>query len=212
MLIVIEGLYGAGKRTLTQGLRAAFEAAGQSVGALAFPRYGESITADLASEALHGRHGDLSGSVHAMAVLFALDRAAARGHLGALCDERDVVILDRYAASNAAYSAARLYQDADSEVVSWVSDLEYGRFELPEPDHQILLDVPVTLAAERAQRRAGLEADRARDVYERDAGLQQRTQAVYLGLAAASWHGPWSVVGADVDPARLAATLLDRRG
>ncbi len=207
VLIVIEGLDGAGKRTLTEGLRAAFEAAGQTVGTLAFPRYGESITADLASEALHGRHGDLSESVHAMAVLFALDRAAAREHLGALRDGHDVVILDRYVASNAAYSAARLNQGADGEVVSWVGELEYGRFGLPEPDHQILLDVPVALAAQRAQRRAGLEADRARDAYERDTGLQRRTQAVYAGLAGAGWHGRWSVAGADVEPARLAASL-----
>ena len=207
VLIVIEGLDGAGKRTLTEGLRAAFEAAGQTVGTLAFPRYGESITADLASEALHGRHGDLSESVHAMAVLFALDRAAAREHLGALRDGHDVVILDRYVASNAAYSAARLNQGADGEVVSWVGELEYGRFDLPEPDHQILLDVPVALAAQRAQRRAGLEADRARDAYERDTGLQRRTQAVYAGLAGAGWHGRWSVAGADVEPARLAASL-----
>ena len=207
VLIVIEGLDGAGKRTLTEGLRAAFEAAGQTVGTLAFPRYGESITADLASEALHGRHGDLSESVYAMAVLFALDRAAAREHLGALRDGHDVVILDRYVASNAAYSAARLNQGADGEVVSWVGELEYGRFDLPEPDHQILLDVPVALAAQRAQRRAGLEADRARDAYERDTGLQRRTQAVYAGLAGAGWHGRWSVAGADVEPARLAASL-----
>ena len=207
VLIVIEGLDGAGKRTLTEGLRAAFEAAGQTVGTLAFPRYGESITADLASEALHGRHGDLSESVYAMAVLFALDRAGAREHLGALCDGHDVVILDRYVASNAAYSAARLNQGADGEVVSWVGELEYGRFGLPEPDHQILLDVPVALAAQRAQRRAGLEADRARDAYERDTGLQRRTQAVYAGLAGAGWHGRWSVAGADVEPARLAASL-----
>jgi dTMP kinase len=207
VLIVIEGLDGAGKRTLTEGLRAAFEAAGQTVGTLAFPRYGESITADLASEALHGRHGDLSESVYAMAVLFALDRAAAREHLGALRDGHDVVILDRYVASNAAYSAARLNQGADGEVVSWVGELEFGRFVLPEPDHQILLDVPVALAAQRAQRRAGLEADRARDAYERDTGLQQRTQGVYAGLAGAGWHGRWSVAGADVEPARLAASL-----
>jgi dTMP kinase len=207
VLIVIDGLDGAGKRTLTEGLRAAFEAAGQTVGTLAFPRYGESITADLASEALHGRHGDLSESVYAMAVLFALDRAAAREHLGALRDGHDVVILDRYVASNAAYSAARLNQGADGEVVSWVGELEYGRFDLPEPDHQILLDVPVALAAQRAQRRAGLEADRARDAYERDTGLQQRTQGVYAGLAGAGWHGRWSVAGADVEPARLAASL-----
>ena len=68
-------------------------------------------------------------------------------HLGALRDGHDVVILDRYVASNAAYSAARLNQGADGEVVSWVGELEYGRFGLTEPDHQILLDVPVAPVA-----------------------------------------------------------------
>ena len=209
VLIVIEGLDGAGKRTLTGGLRQAFTAADRSVGTLAFPRYGQSITADLASEALHGRHGDLAGSVYAMAVLFALDRAAAKDQLSALLTAHDVVILDRYVASNAAYSAARLGQDAAGEMVSWVGDLEYGRLGLPEPDHQILLGVPVALAAERARRRAGEEADRARDAYERDAGLQQRTAAVYAGLAQRGWHGRWTVAGPDIDPAWLAADLVD---
>ena len=54
MLIAIEGVDGAGKRTLCQGLRAAFGAGGKSVATLAFPRYGQSVTADLAAEALHG--------------------------------------------------------------------------------------------------------------------------------------------------------------
>ena len=211
MLIVIEGLDGAGKRTLTRGLQHAFTAAGRSVTTCAFPRYGQSITADLASEALHGRHGDLAGSVYAMAVLFALDRAAAKEQIAALRREHDVVILDRYVASNAAYSAARLHQDAAGEMVSWVGDLEYGRLGLPLPDHQILLGVSVELAAERAIRRAGEEADRERDAYERDGGLQQRTAAVYAGLAGAHWHGRWTVAGSgadDVDPERLAAALL----
>jgi dTMP kinase len=207
VLIVIEGLDGAGKRTLTQGLRAAFGAAGQTVSTLAFPRYGESITADLASEALHGRHGDLPASVYAMAVLFALDRAAAKQQIASLRRDHDVVILDRYVASNAAYSAARLHQDATGEMVSWVGDLEYGRLGLPAPDHQILLAVPVDLAAERARDRAAHQADRARDAYERDAGLQQRTAAVYADLAAMAWHGHWSVAGPEVAPAELAASL-----
>jgi len=208
VLIVIEGLDGAGKRTLADGLRRAIAARGRSVTTLAFPRYGQSITADLASEALHGRHGDLAGSVYAMAVLFALDRGAAAEHLAALRADHDVVILDRYVASNAAYSAARLGQDADGEMVSWVGELEYGRLRLPEPDHQILLDVSVELAAERAKRRAGEEPDRARDAYERDDGLQQRTAQVYAGLAARQWHGPWTAAGRDVDPAGLVAELL----
>jgi dTMP kinase len=208
VLIVIEGLDGAGKRTLAGGLQRAFAAAGRSVATLAFPRYGQSITADLASEALHGRHGDLAESVYAMAVLFALDRGAAREHLAAACADHDVVILDRYVASNAAYSAARLHQDASGDMVSWVGELEYGRLGLPAPDHQILLDVSVQLAAERAERRAGEDPDRARDAYERDDGLQLRTAQVYAGLAARHWHGPWSVVGRDVEPAGLAADLL----
>lgn len=208
MLIVIEGLDGAGKRTLTGGLRRAFAAHGRSVTTCAFPRYGESITADLASEALHGGHGDLAGSVYAMAVLFALDRGAAAEHLAALRADHDVVILDRYVASNAAYSAARLHQDASGEMVSWVGELEYGRLGLPTPDHQILLDVSVELAAERAVRRAGEEPDRERDAYERDDGLQQRTAQVYAELAARQWYGPWTVVGRDVEPVGLVTALL----
>ncbi len=212
MLIVIEGLDGAGKRTLSGGLQRAFAAAGRSVPTLAFPRYGESVTADLAREALHGRHGDLAESVYAMAVLFALDRSGAKDQLGTLCRDHDVVILDRYVASNAAYSAARLHQDAAGDVVTWVGDLEYGRLGLPVPDHQILLDVSVDLAADRAVRRAGEEADRPRDAYERDDGLQRRTAAVYGGLAERHWHGRWTVADAEVRPDRLAADLLARTG
>lgn len=207
MLIVIEGLDGAGKRTLGQGLQRAFEADGRSVTTLAFPRYGDSVTADLASEALHGQHGDLADSVYAMAVLFALDRAGAKDHIAALSAAHDVVILDRYVASNAAYSAARLHQGIAGEVVSWVGRLEYDRFALPRPDRQILLDASVELAAQRARHRAEQEADRARDAYERDDGLQQRTGAVYAELAAADWGGPWSVVAPDVEPAALARSL-----
>ncbi|MEN4475847.1 dTMP kinase [Mycolicibacterium cosmeticum] len=208
MLIVIEGLDGAGKRTLTEGLRAGFEAGDKSVATLAFPRYGESVHADLAAEALHGGHGDLADSVYAMATLFALDRAGAREEILRRADRYDVVILDRYVASNAAYSAARLHQGADGDVVAWVHDLEFGRFALPRPDRQVLLDVPVELAEQRAVSRAAQESDRARDAYERDGGLQRRTGAVYRALAAADWAGRWVVAAPDVVPAELAGTLL----
>ena len=207
MLIVIEGVDGAGKRTLTNGLRAQFEAVGSSVATLAFPRYGHSVSADLAAEALHGGHGDLSSSVYAMAVLFALDRAGAHDEIGHLDAAYDVVILDRYVASNAAYSAARLHQGADGDVVEWVRTLEYERLHLPAPDWQVLLDVPTELAAERAEHRANQETDRAKDAYERDDGLQRRTGEVYSGLAAAQWCGRWLVAGPDVSAAAVAADL-----
>jgi dTMP kinase len=207
VLIAIEGVDGAGKRTLSQGLRAAFEAGGRSVATLAFPRYGQSVAADVAAEALHGQHGDLASSVYAMAMLFALDRAGAADQIRALCGDHDVLILDRYVASNAAYSAARLHQDADGEVVGWVHQIEYHRLQLPAPDWQVLLGVSTELAGRRARQRAREDASRSRDAYERDDELQQRTGAVYAGLAVAGFGGRWLVVDADVDPGQLAARL-----
>jgi dTMP kinase len=207
VLIAIEGVDGAGKRTLSQGLCAAFEAAGRRVATLAFPRYGQSVAADVAAEALHGQHGDLASSVYAMAMLFALDRAGAAAQIRELCDDHDVVILDRYVASNAAYSAARLHQDADGEVVGWVYQMEYHRLQLPAPDWQVLLGVSTELASQRARNRARQDASRSRDAYERDNDLQQRTGTVYSGLAAAGWGGRWLVVDVDVDAGQLAARL-----
>ncbi len=207
MLIAIEGIDGAGKRTLTDELRNLFQADGKSVAMLAFPRYGQSVTADIAAEALHGEHGDLASSVYAMAMLFALDRAGAVDEIDALRREHDVVIMDRYVASNAAYTAARLHQDAAGPAVEWIHALEYRRLGLPAPDWQVLLAVPAELADRRARSRAESDPGRARDSYERDDGLQQRTGAVYAELAAAGWGGRWLSVDADVDPGRLAADL-----
>jgi dTMP kinase len=210
VLVAIEGVDGAGKRTLCHALREALQADGLSVATLAFPRYGESVAADIAAEALHGEHGDLASSVYAMALLFALDRAGAKEQIGRLCKDYDVVILDRYVASNAAYSAARLHEDATGQVVGWVHQIEYRRLQLPLPDWQVLLDVSAQVAGQRARRRAQREPARARDTYERDDQLQQRTGAVYAGLAAAGWGGRWLVVDADVDPRQLAAALITR--
>jgi dTMP kinase len=207
LLIAIEGVDGAGKRTLCGGLRAAFESNHKSVASLSFPRYTHSVAADLAAEALHGEHGDLASSVYAMAVLFALDRAGARDEIGHLRAAYDVLILDRYVASNAAYSAARLHQDAAGEVVAWVRRLEYERLHMPVPDWQVLLDVPSQLAADRAQNREREDGARRRDVYERDDELQRRTGEVYSGLAAAGFGGRWQIASADVDPVALAGSL-----
>lgn len=208
-LIVVEGLDGAGKRTLTDAVTAQLRADGVRVASLAFPRYGRSVHADLAAEALHGAHGDLAASVNAMALLFALDRADARDELAKLLADNDIVLLDRYVASNAAYNAARLEQSAEGAIVGWIGELEYERFALPAPAVQVLLDVSPELAAERARRRGELDSRRALDAYERDARLQQRTLAVYRELAQQNWYGPWWIFRSGDDPATLAARFAD---
>ncbi|MEU4320082.1 dTMP kinase [Nocardia fluminea] len=204
VLIAIEGLDGAGKRTLIDGLIAELAAKGLRADSLAFPQYGHSIHADLAAEALRGGNGDLAGSINGMAIMFALDRAAAGAELSDLLGGNDIVVLDRWVASNAAYSAARAHQDADGEIVSWVADLEFGRLELPRPDLTVLLDTPTEVAAERARLRGELDEARALDAYERDGGLQRRTGEVYRELADRDWFGRWWTYRSDDDrPALL---------
>lgn len=193
-LIVIEGVDGAGKRTFADGITAELTARGRSVARAAFPRYTEDVHGELIGEALRGRHGDLGDSVYGMAVLNALDRRAAAAGLRDDLRTHDVVLLDRYVASNAAYGAARLHQDSSGDFVAWVRELEVERFALPQPDLQILLQVPTEVAAQRAAHRERTEADRQRDTFESDAQLQQRCGEVYAQLAAAHWWSPWLVV------------------
>lgn len=222
-LIVIEGVDGAGKRTLADGLAAALTARGAAVARMTFPRYHADVHAQLARDALYGRLGDLADSVHGMAVLFALDRRDAADELRALRATHDVLLLDRYVASNAAYGAARLRENAHGRFAGWVRVLEIDRFGVPVPDVHLLLRVPVALAATRAAGRAETDPNRAMDVFEADAGLQDRCATVYEQLAAENWLAPWLVVdgsatsplepGAEpgAEPASdLAARLLDR--
>jgi dTMP kinase len=208
-LVVVEGLDGAGKRTLTDALTRALHDKGATVGRLAFPRYDVDVHAQLIRDALHGGLGDLADSVHGMAVLYALDRLGARTEITA--DQHDVLLVDRYIASNAAYGAARLRQDADGEFVRWLADLELGRFALPVPDLHLLLRVPVDVAAARAARREAEDPGRQRDRYESDSDLQVRCGLVYDQLAANNWLAPWAVVdgatGADAE--QLAVRLLE---
>jgi dTMP kinase len=208
-LVVIEGLDGAGKRTLADRLVDALDA---KVARFAFPRYTEDVHAQLVRDALYGRMGDLAASVHGMAVLFALDRRGAADALRAALADHDVVLVDRYVASNAAYGAARLHEDATGGFVAWVRALEIERFGIPVPDHQLHLAVPRAVAAARAAHRERTEADRARDAYESDDGLQDRTAAVYAQLAAAAWLSPWTVLDGEADVAAVAARIVSQPG
>lgn len=186
MIIAVEGIDGAGKRTIVEAIQREYGAR-----TLAFPRYETSIHAQLAQQALHGKMGDLTDSIYGMATMFALDRCGAKAQIaeyaGAAAGD-GVLVLDRYVASNAAYSWAR---SGDRGIVDWVADLEFGQLGLPVPDLQVLVDTPPAVAQERAVQRAAADATRARDRYERDGSLQQATYEAYVELAETGWASQW---------------------
>ncbi len=191
MIIALEGIDGAGKHTLVQKLIRELAAADgiDSVATMSFPRYDESLHAQLAADALHGELGDLVDSAHGMAVMFALDRYGAKEELGLWAASiSDVLLLDRYVASNAAYTSARTGRIDDR---AWVAELEFDRLGLPRPDLQVLVDTAPETARERAAKRESLDASRTRDRYERDTSLQDATFAAYEDMARTSWEGRW---------------------
>ncbi|SHK57640.1 thymidylate kinase [Pseudonocardia thermophila] len=207
-LIVVEGIDGAGKRTLTDRLTAELTARGRSVARFGFPRYGVDEHADLVRAGLYGRLPAVARSVEAMALLYALDRRAAAPELEKALAEHDVVLVDRFTASNAAYGAARLHEAADGRFVAWVAELE-TELGVPVPDHQLLLSVPGDVAGARAQARESAEPDRARDTYEADRGLQERAATVYRALADTGWRSAWTILdgAAELDVAALASRV-----
>ena len=191
MIIALEGIDGAGKNTLVQALiREIAKVEGiTGVATMSFPRYRESVHAQIASQALHGNMGDLVDSAHGMAVMFALDRAEAGEELRQWATSTsDVLLLDRYVASNAAYTSARTGNVEDR---AWVADLEFEKLGLPRPDLQVLVDTAPETARERAAKRESLDASRTRDKYERDTALQDATFAAYVDMAATGWEGRW---------------------
>lgn len=218
MIIAFEGIDGAGKNTLVTALEAELLARELPVARVSFPRYEDSVHAQLAQRALTGKMGDLIDSVHGMATLFALDRAEVAEQLEDLDADGYIVLMDRFVASNAAYSAARLADDAadgaepaEHPVVEWVRSLEIDDLGSPAPDLQVLVDASAEVSGERAKAREQQDVARTRDAYESDGGLQQRTLEAYRSLATAEWLGPWQVVASEAGGvAERASQLADR--
>ena len=179
MIIAIEGIDGAGKTTLLTTLREQLHAE-----VIAFPRYETSIHAQLVRRALYQQMGDLTDSAYAMATLFALDRHEARE------------LLHPFVASNAAYSWART---GDEAIVDWVAELEFNTLGVPRPDLQVFLNTTPDIAGQRAIAREQSDSSRARDSYESDRTLQQRTADAYGQLVAQNWQSPWLIVEPEAD-------------
>ncbi|MDO4908640.1 MAG: dTMP kinase [Corynebacterium sp.] len=219
MIIVIEGIDGAGKSTLSRSLAEYAAQEGLEVKSSAFPRYSAHPTGPLFSKGLRGEVGDLLDSIYGMAVLFGLDRYAVRQELlDASADPNTILLLDRYVASNAAYSMGRVAVREEhtglvptSEMLSvrdFIGDFEFGQCALPEPSLSILLDTPVEISRARAKGREealGAEPDR----YEANSNLQEQTAASYRHLAQNNWHGQWVRVTHADEPRAISRRIME---
>jgi dTMP kinase len=184
-LIAIEGIDGSGKGTQAARLRDALAADGLAVTLLSFPRYEATLFGRAIGEYLNGRFGALDAvSPYLASLLFAGDRFESRELLRTAIDEHDVVLLDRYVASNVAHQGAKLEGDERAELADWILRVEHEVFALPRADLVLLLDLPVPAAQRQiAQKAARSYTEREADLHEADAAYLANVRAAYLALA-----------------------------
>ena len=212
-LLAIEGADGAGKATASALVVEQLQAAGRSAAVISFPRYTDTVGGWALGAMLAGTL-PRGTSPKAAAVLYALDRMESRDHLMATMAANDVVVFDRYIASNMAYQAAQVPVDEADAMMAWIADLETRSFALPKPDLSVYLDTPADIARGLIrQKRKRSYTDDAFDAYEADTGLQDRVRVNYAAMAAAGLLGRWATVstveaGASRLPADIARDIV----
>lgn len=185
MLIVLEGLDGAGKSTQVRKLKSYLETACGSLEYIHFPRYDSPVYGDLISRFLRGDFGS-NEEVHPqlVALLYAEDRHGAAPLMKAAIEEGRCVLLDRYVYSNIAYQCAKMRDPEEKENLRrWIFNTEYGDFSLPVPDLNLFLDVPVSFVEKKLNAdRKGSDRDYlagGHDIHEADMSFQVRVRDVY---------------------------------
>ncbi len=186
MLIVLEGLDGSGKSTQVRMLREYLEKVCGNLEYIHFPRYDSRVYGPLISRFLAGGFGSKE-DVHPnlVALLFAEDRHGAAPRMREVLEAGGTVLLDRYVYSNIAYQCAKLPEGSERDGLrNWIIGTEYGAFEIPRPDLNIFLDVPVSFVESRlSSERAGEDRKYLQggaDIHEADIEFQKTVRQIYI--------------------------------
>ncbi len=201
LFLAIEGIDGSGKGTQAARLHAYLMSKGHRSALLSFPRYQQTMFGQKVGDFLNGRFGTLE-SVHPLLVslLFAGDRFESRELIQAAMANYDVVICDRYVASNVAHQGAKSSGTERKELIDWIQHLEYSIYKLPRADLTLFLDVDVEHAQQLIAAKSRRDyTEKAADLQEADANYLRRVREVYLELSSgAQWKSIHCVHGSHV--------------
>ena len=168
-LIVLEGIDGSGKSAQYRRLCARMEKDKIAYNHIVFPRY-EKDSSALIRMYLGGQFGANPADVNAYAAstFYAVDRFASyREDWGRIYENGGLILSDRYTTSNAVHQGSKLPDEELPDFFNWLSDLEYRKMGLPEPDLVIYLDVDLETSLRRMRRREQKNHTQA-DIHEKD--------------------------------------------
>ena len=182
LFIAIEGSDASGKNTQTDLLIERLQTCQLEVSRLDFPRYDEE-SSFFVRRYLAGDY-EAFGEVDARqaSLFFALDRYDARAGILQAKEAGDIVVTNRFVASNLAHQGSKIEDSARrAEFFQWANELEFEILGIPRPDLNIVLDVPFEVAQKLLKQRN--ETDQTKpDLHEKSQRHQQISRQVYLEL------------------------------
>lgn len=192
-IVAIEGIDGSGKGTQSGRLVENLLGEGRAVSLLSFPRYSDTRFGAAIGDFLNGRFGSLEQvSPFLASVLYAGDRFESKALIEKAVSECDVLIFDRYTASNIAHQGAKVTAAERDEIIEFIEGIEHDVFGLPRADLTLLMDISVELSQALIRKKAPRDyTDQAADLQEADVAYMSGVRDVYQSLAA---RGSWQAI------------------
>lgn len=183
--VVIDGTDGSGKATQTQLLIETLKTEGYQVEMADFPQYGQK-SAGLVEDYLNGKYGQVSPQ--AASIFYAVDRFDASFKIKEWLDAGKVVVANRYVTANAGHQGGKIADDIDRmKFFRWLDNLEYGIFNIPKPDLNIILHMPAEMAQKLVDQKSASAREyvggKKRDLHEADLNHLQNAEKVYMEIA-----------------------------
>jgi len=196
--IVFEGIDGSGKRTQLELLSAELTKRKIAHERIDFPQY-QGFFGHLIANYLNGKFGSLEAvDPHFSALLYAGDRLESKSKLEEALAAGQILLADRYIASNLAHQGSRVPKEKRQEFMQWLSRLEYEIYGLPREDAVIYLQVPADQAHALIEKKGKREyTAKSKDLHEADEAHLAAASEVYASLA----HQPHWVTIRCFDPA-----------
>ncbi len=178
--IVIDGPDGTGKTTQIELLAKTLSETGYDGAVFDFPQYSTASAGPL-EKYLGGDYGEVGPEP--ASIFYAVDRFDASFKLRESLHAGKVILSNRYVTSNAGHQGAKI-EDKQERIkfYKWLDHLEYGIFNVPKPDLNIILHIPSEMSWELIQER-GRTQNRKTDIHEQDRHHLEMAEQVYLEIA-----------------------------
>ena len=165
-LIAIEGIDGAGKRTLSSAMRAFLESEKFEIVNFAYPDY-TSKWGKIIDDFLHNK---IELNTNEQFFVYFIDLLNDQNKINNLLDSGKIVITDRYFSSTVAFQCAKGFNYQKALAIMKTMDVI-------EPDLTLFVQIPSDLAAIRK-----FEQKKSLDRHESDMKLLQDVDAIYENM------------------------------